>query len=41
MQQHQSGVFGFYLFRYLPTALFTGYYGHPDENFLYQLIGLF
>jgi hypothetical protein len=41
MQQHQSGVFGFYLFRYLPTALFTGYYGHPDENFLYRLIGLF
>ena len=34
MQQHQSGVFGFYLFRYIPTSIFTGYYGHPDENFL-------
>lgn len=34
MQQHQSGVFGFYLFRYLPTSLATGYNGHPDENFL-------
>lgn len=35
MQQHQSGVFAFYLFRYLPTALKTGYAGHPDENFLH------
>lgn len=34
MQQEQSGVFGFYLFRYLPTSLRTGYNGHPDENFL-------
>ncbi len=34
MQQHQSGVFGFYLFRYLPAAIKYGYYGHPDENFL-------
>jgi hypothetical protein len=34
MQQQQSGVFGFYLFRYLPSALRTGYSGHPDENFL-------
>jgi hypothetical protein len=34
MQQHQSGVFGFYLFRYIPTSFLTGYKGHPDENFL-------
>jgi hypothetical protein len=34
MQQHQSGVFGFYLLRYFPTFLKTGYNGHPDENFL-------
>lgn len=34
MQQHQSGVFGFYLFRYIPTSFVTGYKGHPDENFL-------
>jgi hypothetical protein len=34
MQQSQSGVFGFYLFRYIPTALRTSYRGHPDENFL-------
>jgi hypothetical protein len=39
MQQHQSGVFGFYLFRYIPTGLITGYNGHPDENFLKDLIG--
>jgi hypothetical protein len=39
MQQHQSGVFGFYLFRYLPTSLVSGYYGHPDENFLEDFIG--
>lgn len=38
MQQHQSGVFGFYLFRYLPTSLKTGYSGHPDENFLQSII---
>lgn len=34
MQQEQSGVFGFYLFRYIPTGFRTGYNGHPDENFL-------
>ncbi|MBT7609304.1 MAG: hypothetical protein HN576_06080 [Bacteriovoracaceae bacterium] len=34
MQQSQSGVFGFYLFRYIPTALSTSYSGHPDEKFL-------
>lgn len=39
MQQHQSGVFGFYLFRYLPTSIFTGYHGHPDENFLRHFLG--
>ena len=38
MQQHQSGVFGFYLFRYIPTALKMGYNGHPDENFLESVI---
>jgi hypothetical protein len=32
MQQEQSGVFGFYLFRYLPAAIRHGYEGHPDEN---------
>ncbi len=39
MQQEQSGVFGFYLFRYLPTAFKTGYGGHPDENFLRNAVG--
>lgn len=39
MQQHQSGVYGFYLFRYIPTALRTGYDGHPDENFLESVLG--
>lgn len=39
MQQHQSGVFGFYLFRYIPTAFKTGYKGHPDENFLRSVTG--
>lgn len=39
MQQHQSGVFGFYLFRYIPTGLKTGYGGHPDEHFLEDVIG--
>lgn len=39
MQQHQSGVFGFYLFRYLPTSFITGYSGHPDENFLRDVLG--
>lgn len=38
MQQHQSGVFGFYLFRYIPTYLRTGYFGHPDENFMYGVL---
>jgi hypothetical protein len=38
MQQHQSGVFGFYLLRYLPTFFSTGYHGHPDENFLKHFI---
>jgi len=38
MQQHQSGVFGFYLFRYIPTGLRTGYAGHPDENFLKTIL---
>jgi hypothetical protein len=33
MQQEQSGVFGFYLLRYLPTSFKHGYEGHPDENF--------
>jgi len=37
MQQHQSGVFGFYLFRYIPTYLQSGYIGHPDENFLFGI----
>lgn len=37
MQQEQSGVFGFYLFRYIPTGFRTGYNGHPDENFLATL----
>jgi len=41
MQQHQSGVFGFYLFRYLPTSLVTGYDGHPDENFLRDALSLY
>jgi hypothetical protein len=39
MQQSQSGVFGFYLFRYIPTGLVTGYNGHPDENFLKSVVG--
>jgi hypothetical protein len=38
MQQHQTGVFGFYLFRYIPTGLRTGYNGHPDENFLKDIL---
>jgi hypothetical protein len=38
MQQHQSGVFGFYLLRYFPTFLRTGYDGHPDENFLRKVL---
>lgn len=38
MQQHQSGVFGFYIFRYIPTGLITGYNGHPDENFLRDIL---
>lgn len=38
MQQHQSGVYGFYLFRYIPTSIFTGYNGHPDENFLSRFL---
>lgn len=41
MQQQQSGVFGFYLFRYIPTSFRTGYDGHPDENFLRDVIGNF
>ncbi|MBL7713929.1 MAG: hypothetical protein JNL01_00590 [Bdellovibrionales bacterium] len=38
MQQEQSGVFGFYLLRYLPTSFKTGYNGHPDENFLTSVL---
>ncbi len=38
MQHHQSGVFGFYLFRYIPTSLRSGYDGHPDENFLKDIL---
>jgi hypothetical protein len=41
MQQHQSGVFGFYLFRYIPTAIRTSYSGHPDENFLSRFLDLY
>ena len=41
MQQNQSGVFGFYLFRYIPTAFMTGYDGHPDENFLRNFLNIY
>lgn len=41
MQQHQSGVFGFYLFRYIPTYFRTGYKGHPDENFLKDFLDIY
>jgi len=37
MQQHQSGVFGVYLFRYHPTSIATDYSGHLDENFLRKI----
>lgn len=40
MQQEQSGVFGFYLFRYIPAVIHTGYNGHPDEHFLADVIGV-
>ncbi len=38
MQQHQSGVFGFYLLRYIPAGLKHGYDHHPDENFLRDVL---
>lgn len=41
MQQHQTGVFGFYLFRYIPTSFLTGYSGHPDENFLRNFLNIY
>lgn len=41
MQQHQSGVFGFYLFRYIPTALKYGYDAHPDEQNIRDVISHF
>ena len=38
MQQHQSGVFGFYLLRYFPSWFVHGYDGHPDENFMRDVL---